>query len=144
MEAHPADHHPGQYATLLHTLTDTQAKRVRSYFVNRQPELVAILASRTIAARCRKYKLTLAAWLHLVAVQHSRCAICDAELPPLKLHIDHDHITGAVRGLLCTTCNTGLGLLRIDGPDAIRRTEAVTAYMQIAKRAHSISTRATA
>lgn len=144
VDSHHADQQHGQYIALLRQLDDTEANRVRRYFVRRLPELVEILADQRLPARCRKYKLTVGRWMHLVATQHSRCAICDTQLHPLKLHIDHDHTTGAVRGLLCNTCNTGLGLLRIDGPDATRRTEAVTAYMRIAKQAHSISTRATA
>lgn len=143
-DQHPADPTTGEFITHLRQLTPTQADRVRAYFVRRQPELTAILADRRLTARCRKYHITIATWLHLVANQHARCAICATQHEPRALHIDHDHHTGAVRGLLCSTCNTGLGLLRIDGPDATRRTEAVMAYMRIAQQAHSISRHATA
>lgn len=42
--------------------------------------------------------------------QDRRCAICNA-LFGSKKHpvIDHDHLTGKVRGLLCYGCNIGLG-----------------------------------
>ncbi len=44
--------------------------------------------------------------------QKGACAICRAELSPSNphnRHLDHCHITGAVRGWLCRKCNTGLG-----------------------------------
>lgn len=41
----------------------------------------------------------------MLAHQEGRCAICDK--PPVKraLHVDHDHVTKKVRGLLCFNCN---------------------------------------
>lgn len=43
--------------------------------------------------------------------QSNRCAICKSEHPGSKgsWHIDHDHSSGKVRGLLCHYCNIGLG-----------------------------------
>ncbi|WP_375045962.1 endonuclease domain-containing protein [Actinomadura sp. NTSP31] len=53
----------------------------------------------------------------LLKVQVGLCAIC-ADHP--AEHVDHDHDTGAVRGLACTGCNSGMGQLR-DDPVALRR-----------------------
>ena len=49
----------------------------------------------------------------LLQAQGGRCAIClrkDSE-GRHRLAVDHDHTTGAIRGLLCGQCNTGLGFL---------------------------------
>jgi len=51
-----------------------------------------------------KYKLSREEYEELLKI--TRCQICDSEE---KLHIDHDHTTGKVRGRLCNTCNLRLG-----------------------------------
>ena len=53
------------------------------------------------------------------------CAIC-GQPPAGVLHVDHCHTTGKVRGLLCMTCNCGLGYYR----DEMRLTMAATAYLR--------------
>jgi Recombination endonuclease VII len=66
----------------------------------------------------------------LFARQGGVCAICirpSAE----PLCVDHCHATGKVRGLLCRTCNTGLGHYKDDQ----RLTAAATAYLRKAARA---------
>ena len=49
----------------------------------------------------------------LFDAQGGRCFICQ-EAPPAgsRLHLDHDHATQQVRGLLCNGCNSGLGLFK--------------------------------
>ncbi len=68
------------------------------------------------------YGITLVAWEALFAEQGSVCALCGADAPG-HAHgwaTDHCHGSGTVRGILCHTCNIGLGLLG-DSADRLRR-----------------------
>ena len=55
--------------------------------------------------------MTLEDYDRLLAEQEGVCAVCQG--PHVgsggRFHVDHDHETGVVRGLLCGPCNTGLG-----------------------------------
>jgi NAD-dependent SIR2 family protein deacetylase len=62
----------------------------------------------------RTFGLTLEAYEDLLALQHGACAVCNATPRRIALHVDHDHETGEIRGLLCFRCNNALGLLRED------------------------------
>lgn len=55
------------------------------------------------------------------------CAICgQSETRPRSLSVDHDHATGAIRGLLCDSCNVGIARLGEDPG----RLHAAAEYLQ--------------
>ncbi|MEQ1788772.1 MAG: endonuclease VII domain-containing protein [Acidimicrobiales bacterium] len=60
----------------------------------------------------RKYGLTRHDYEAIFVAQRGCCAIC--ELRPARLHVDHCHVTGTVRGLLCVNCNLAVGELDDD------------------------------
>ncbi len=60
-----------------------------------------------------QYGLTLEEYDVILETQKGVCAIC-SEAPEGNLHIDHNHITNEVRGLLCGKCNRAIGLLNDD------------------------------
>lgn len=63
----------------------------------------------------RIYKLTVPEYERILALQNGVCAICKEfklHANKTRLSIDHCHITGKVRGLLCDNCNKGIGLLK--------------------------------
>lgn len=65
--------------------------------------------------RWRAYGLTPEGYQEMLAAQGGRCAICATDKPHKgALHVDHDHDTGEVRGLLCFCCNAGIGKLKDD------------------------------
>lgn len=65
--------------------------------------------------RLAKYKLTVKQFSELLSSQNGACAICETSKPGGKgWHVDHDHQTGNVRGLLCHHCNVGIGNLKDD------------------------------
>lgn len=70
--------------------------------------------------RYHLYKITETQYQTLVERQDNLCAICNTNTPGGRgnWHVDHDHQTGKVRGLLCHCCNTGLGLFK-DNPDLL-------------------------
>lgn len=52
----------------------------------------------------------------MLDMQGGRCAICGTDNTGKRrcFHVDHNHDTGKIRGLLCGNCNSGLGNLRDD------------------------------
>ncbi|MGH3646200.1 MAG: endonuclease domain-containing protein [Micromonosporaceae bacterium] len=54
----------------------------------------------------RRYGIGVEEFAQLLAGQGGVCAICGAQDPE---HVDHDHVYGNVRGILCFNCNGDLG-----------------------------------
>ena len=74
----------------------------------------------------RRYGLTADDFTQMLEAQGGRCAICgtsEFQGQGKSAHVDHDHITGKVRGLLCHHCNTALGAFG-DSPEILL--EAIT------------------
>ena len=71
----------------------------------------------------RRYGITAAEADAIFEAQGGLCALC-RERP--AGHVDHDHLTGKVRGMLCFCCNQGLGNFR-DRRDVMR---AAIAYLE--------------
>jgi hypothetical protein len=63
------------------------------------------------------HDLTYDLYLRLKQNQDHKCALCLCDLDRVQIHIDHDHGTGYIRGILCRNCNTHLGVLEkgLDG-----------------------------
>ena len=76
--------------------------------------------------RLRRYGLTHAQYDGMLEAQGGVCGLCgkvethrgrNGEVS--RLAVDHDHVTGSVRALLCHSCNTGIGLF-LDDPALLR------------------------
>jgi len=73
----------------------------------------------------KSYKMTVSEFNALWHSQDGKCAICNVDMmprgrTPTSVAVDHNHVNGAVRGLLCRVCNVGIGYLR-DDPDLLMR-----------------------
>lgn len=64
-----------------------------------------------------RYGIGAKAFESMLAEQDGKCPICERPDPE---HVDHDHETGKVRGILCFNCNQGLGNFRDDIRSLIR------------------------
>ena len=63
-----------------------------------------------------RYGISLEQYNEMLKSQNSQCAICRTHQSTLKtcLAVDHCHKTNQIRGILCSSCNTGIGHLKDD------------------------------
>ncbi len=82
----------------------------------------------------RDYGITIEQFNEMLASQHGKCAICEVIMDPparatrdsVAVTVDHCHQSGKVRGLLCYSCNLGLGIFK----DRVERLEAAVKYLR--------------
>lgn len=68
---------------------------------------------RNLQRRLKGYGITIEYYNQMFVDQNGLCAICGGHNTNGRpLFVDHCHTTGKVRGLLCSHCNTGIGLLK--------------------------------
>lgn len=74
-----------------------------------------------VSARLKyRFGITLDEYNAILVSQNGGCAICGQPPGVKRLHVDHDHATGKVRGVLCGPCNHALGLMK-DDPERLRK-----------------------
>ena len=75
------------------------------------------------AQRLKQYGITPDDYIQMLGNQNGECAICGSPdsgcIKKERLHVDHCHTTGKVRGLLCTNCNQAIGKFK-DSPELLR------------------------
>jgi len=79
----------------------------------------------------RTYSLSEEDYEEILVSQDYACKICSRSLEERRttrrlVHIDHDHKTGRIRGILCSYCNKGIGCF-LDSPSLLR---AAAAYLE--------------
>jgi hypothetical protein len=84
--------------------------------------------------RFSRFGITHIEFEGLLRSQRGRCGICRAGKPggsSGEWCIDHDHVTGQIRGLLCSACNSGIGMLRDDPEIIAAASRYVTKHRQM-------------
>lgn len=120
----------------LHRQRDTAYKRKNAArnavrrAAQRQADLAGFRQRARAAYLKSKYGLSVEQFNAMLQRQDGRCAICREKAlyvgTKQGLHVDHDHVSGSVRGLLCHHCNVAIGYLRED----VNRAEAAVRYLK--------------
>ena len=122
--------HAGRKTGLMENCKDCHKERVRSYTEAHRTKV-------RDSQRKAQYGITGDKYASLLLEQNNLCAICGSPEKTkkngkvLSLSVDHDHTSGNIRGLLCLSCNTGLGKFQ-DSENILRK---AAAYLEYAKHA---------
>lgn len=80
----------------------------------------------TLAKKCSRRGIAEQKLRAMYEDQKGKCPICTTGIELMSSALDHNHETGEFRGLLCSTCNRGLGMLR----DSITNLRRAIKYLQ--------------
>jgi hypothetical protein len=73
------------------------------------------------------YGITLEEFNEMLLLQDGVCKVCkNLQLGKGDFHVDHDHKTGKIRGLLCHKCNVALGMVQ----DSIEILQSLISYLK--------------
>jgi hypothetical protein len=86
-------------------------KRLLDDYDSDKEELSTRSHKAWVSRLAKIYGLSESDYDALFIAQNGCCAICRHSIWPKKLSVDHNHATGEVRGLLCSPCNTLVGIL---------------------------------
>ena len=91
-------------------ITCENEKYMENYYKNHKENKEALRHK----IRKHMYGISKEDFYLLLEKQNYSCAICNTTTPGGRgdWHVDHNHDTGKIRGLLCHCCNTGLGLFK--------------------------------
>lgn len=77
----------------------------------------------------KQYGISESEVTELIVQQNGQCEICKEDISA-KRHIDHNHASGEIRGLLCSSCNRALGYFK-DSPLIVKN-----AYQYLIEKGH--------
>lgn len=98
--------------------------------LKRKPRIKKQTINQALRHIERRYGLTIFQYNQMLATQGDVCAVCHQKNTPAHrngkshervLAVDHDHITGKIRGLLCHRCNYIVGTVESDLGGRARR-----------------------
>lgn len=79
----------------------------------------------------RTHGVTLAQYEEQLARQGGRCMLCGKRPGKMNLVVDHDHVTGQLRGLLHNRCNRALGPAEYDEVVILRWVQYLKAILEL-------------
>lgn len=89
-------------------------QKSREFLKNNPSYLVGKTFPSTRKHALKKYRITEEEYKKILTDQNGNCALCQKPKGMRNLSVDHNHTTGAVRGLLHSSCNVGIGFFKED------------------------------